>query len=415
VTRDLPIADDASSRCHGDNGFVNEASRDPVDDLAELLAGAVRTARRLFGEPDGPLALALVLALVAMAEVTIRTDDVEAGMIANLLATLPLALVRRRLALAAGMIVFGVILAVSGEGTLTIAGVVALVTVLYLFASTYRRRWSVVLALPFLVNAIAPFSGDYAGFPGVLLLMLVVAAEALGDSRRQRGQAIAERDETRRAMVDTLQDRAAMGERARIARDLHDIVAHHVSAIAVQAETARLTVEGLPEEGRTHLEAIGQTARDALAEMRRLLGVLREDADGGAGRDPQPGLGRLHELVETARTAGTPVRLTLQGEAVPLPPGVDLCAYRILQEALTNARRHAPGANVDVELDYVADALRLCVRDHGPGPPDGNPDGHGLLGMRERAIMVGGTLSAGPAEGGGFAVEAELPIQVPAR
>jgi signal transduction histidine kinase len=415
VTEDLPIADDASSRRRGDNGFVNAAPRDPVDDLAELLAGAVRTARRLFGEPDGPLALALVLGLIAMAEVTIRTDDVVAGMIANLLATLPLALVRRRLALAAGMIVFGVILAVSGVGTLTIAGVVALVTVLYLFASSYRRRWSVVLALPFLVNAIAPFSGDYAGFPGVLLLMLVVAAEALGDSRRQRGQAIAERDETRRAMVDTLHDRAAMEERARIARDLHDIVAHHVSAIAVQAETARLTVEGLPDEGRTHLEAIGQTARDALAEMRRLLGVLREDADGGAGRDPQPGLGRLHELVETARAAGSPVRLTLQGETVPLPPGVDLCAYRILQEALTNARRHAPGADVDVELDYVADALRLRVRDHGPGPADPDADGHGLLGMRERAIMVGGTLSTGPAEGGGFVVEAELPIQVATR
>jgi signal transduction histidine kinase len=415
VTQDLPIADDAGSRRRGDNDSMNAAPRDPVDDLAELLAGAVRTARRLFGEPDGPLALALVLALVAMAEVTIRADDVAAGMIANLVATLPLALVRRRLALAAGMIVFGVILAVSDAGTLTIAGVVALVTVLYLFASTYRRRWSVVLALPFLVNAIAPFSGDYAGFPGVLLLMLVVAAEALGDSRRERGQAIAERDETRRAMVDTLRDRAVMEERARIARDLHDIVAHHVSAIAVQAETARLTVEGLPDEGRTHLEAIGRTARDALAEMRRLLGVLREDADGGAERDPQPGLARLHELVDTARAAGSPVRLTLQGEAVPLPPGIDLCAYRILQEALTNARRHAPGADVDVEVDYRADALRLRVRDHGPGPPEPNADGNGLLGMRERAIMVGGRLSTGAAEGGGFAVEAELPVQVAAR
>jgi signal transduction histidine kinase len=394
---------------------VNAASRDPVDDLSELLAGAVRIVRRLFGEPDGPLALALVLALVAMAEVTIRTDEVEAGMIANLLATLPLALVRRRLALATGMVVFGVLLAVSDAGTLTIAAVVALVTVLYLFASSYRRRWSVVLALPFLANAIAPFSGDFAGFPGVLLLMLVVAAEALGDSRRERGEAIAERDETRRAMVDTLQDQAAMGERARIARDLHDVVAHHVSAIAVQAETARLTVDGLPDEGRAHLEAIGNTARDALTEMRRLLGVLREDAAGRAERDPQPGLARLHELVETARAAGTPVQLTLRGDQVPLPPGVDLCAYRILQEALTNARRHAPGATVDLELDYEEDALSLRVRDHGPGPAETDADGHGLLGMRERAIMVGGTLSAGAVAGGGFAVEAKLPIQAAAR
>jgi signal transduction histidine kinase len=217
-------------------------------------------------------------------------------MIANLLATLPLALVRGRLPWATAAIVLGVVLGISDDGTLTIAGLVGLITVLYVFASTYRRRWAVLPALPFLVNAVAPYSGDDPGFPGILLLTVVVAAEALGDSRRQQGEVIAERDETRRAMVDTLQEQAAMGERARIARDLHDVVAHHVSAIAVQAETARLTTEGLPEEGRAQFETIGQTARDALAEMRRLLGVLREDVDGDAARDPQPGLARLNEL-----------------------------------------------------------------------------------------------------------------------
>jgi signal transduction histidine kinase len=384
-------------------GGMSTASRDPIDDAADLLARAAKEGRRIFAAPDGPLVFALVLGLAALLEVTLHTGELAAAMITNLLATLPVALVRKRLAWAAGLSAFGVLLAVSAGGTLTIAAVLALVTILYLFAATYRRRWSVLIALPFLVNAMAPFSPDYAGFPSVLLLLLVVAAEALGDSRR-------ERDETRRAMVDTLQDQAAMGERARIARDLHDVVAHHVSAIAVQAETARLTVEGLPDEGREHFEAIGQTARDALAEMRRLLGVLREDADGRAERDPQPGLARLHELVDTARAAGTPVQLTLQGDAVALPPGVDLCAYRILQEALTNARRHAAGAEVDLELEYAADLLRLRVRDHGSGPADPDADGHGLLGMRERAIMVGGTLTAGPAEGGGFAVDAELPI-----
>jgi signal transduction histidine kinase len=175
-----------------------------------------------------------VLALVAL---TIYTNDIETAMITNLIATLPLALLRRQLILAAGAIAFGVLLAISTEdGTLTIAAILSLVTVLYVFASTYRRRWSVLLALPFLSNAIAPFSGDTPNFAGVLLLLLVVAAEALGDSRRQRGEAIAERDQTRQAMVDTLQEQAAMTERARIARDLHDVVAHHVSAIAVQAE-----------------------------------------------------------------------------------------------------------------------------------------------------------------------------------
>ena len=393
---------------------VSAASDDPFQDAADVLARAGKSAQRLFAGPDGPLALALILALVAMVEVTIYTDRVASAMIPNLLATLPIVLVRRRLPWAAGTIVLGVLIAISDSGgAFTFAALVALLIALYLFAATYRRRWCVLLALPFLVNAVVPLSGDSPEFPGVLLLMLVIAAEALGDSRRQRGQAIAERDETRQAMVDTLQDQAAMGERARIARDLHDVVAHHVSAIAVQAETARLTTEGLPDEGKAHFEAIGQTARDALAEMRRLLGVLREDAAGEAERAPQPGLALLNELVDTARAAGTEVNLTLQGQVVPLPPGVDLCAYRIVQEALTNARRHAPGAAVEVELVYGTDTLRLRVRDHGPGPSDPDYDGHGLLGMRERALMVGGTLSAMPVEGG-FAVEAELPIPVPA-
>jgi signal transduction histidine kinase len=246
-----------------------------------------------------------------------------------------------------------------------------------------------------------------------VLLLLVVGALALGDSRRERGRAIAERDETRRAMQDTLEDQAAMGERARIARDLHDIVAHHVSAIAVEAETARLTTKGLPKEAGAHFEAIAQTARDALDEMRRLLGVLRADANGGGERVPQPGLAQLDELIDTARAAGSTVRLTMSGDVGLLPPGIDLCAYRIVQEALTNARRHAPGATVDVEIAYGADSLRVAVRDDGPGSDGAELDGHGLVGMRERATIAGGTLRAGPAEDGGFAVEAELPLPVP--
>jgi signal transduction histidine kinase len=391
---------------------VSTTSRDPIDVLADFAARTANDARRVLAGPDGPLALALGLGLVAMLEVTVYADAIGPAMIANLIATLPLALARRHLAWATGAIVFGDVLALATDGgTLTIAALLALVIALYLFALTYGRRWTVLPALPFVANAIVPFAGEDAGFPGVLLLMVVVAAAAVGDSRRQRGEALAERDETRQAMVDTLQDQAAMGERARIARDLHDVVAHHVSAIAVQAESARLTTEDLPDEGRAHFEAIGQTARDALTEMRRLLGVLREDASAGAARDPQPSLVRLNELVETARAAGTPVTLTLAGTVVTLPPVVDLCAYRILQEALTNVRRHAPGAAVEVLLEYTPDALRLRVSDDGPGAVSPDLDGHGLLGMRERAIMVGGTLSAGPADGGGFAVEAELPIK----
>ena len=223
---------------------------------------------------------------------------------------------------------------------------------------------------------------------------------------------------------------AARGERARIARELHDVVAHHISMIAVQAETGRLTTPGLPDAGAQRFAAIGDTARAGLTEMRRLLGVLREDAEQdqepqpdlepagparpGADRRPQPGLPQLGDLVDGARDAsGSVVRLIMSGQAARLDPGVELAAYRIMQEALTNARRHAPGAAVDVELRYADDALRLRIRDNGPGQAARYHAGHGLLGMRERATAVGGSLQTGDARGGGFLVEAELPAKAP--
>ncbi len=140
-----------------------------------------------------------------------------------------------------------------------------------------------------------------------------------------------------------------------------------------------------------------------------MLGVLREDADGEAERSPQPGLDQLSELVDTARDAGSNIRLIMQGKAVPLPAGIDLAAYRIVQEALTNARRHAPASDVDVEVTYGEGVLRLRVRDHGPGPAEDMMVGHGIVGMRDRATIAGGTFACGAAEGGGFAVDVELP------
>jgi signal transduction histidine kinase len=204
---------------------------------------------------------------------------------------------------------------------------------------------------------------------------------------------------------------AARGERARIARDLHDVVAHHLSVISVQAEAARLTVPDMPAEGAKRLSAIGATARAALTEMRRLLGVLREDAGTGSARRPQPGLDQLNELIDEARDlVGTSTRLIVRGRVVPLDPGIELAAFRIVQEALTNARRHAPGAAVDVELGYADHALRVRVRDNGPGLVDEATTGHGLHGMRERAATVGGALRIATASAGGFLVEAILPV-----
>jgi signal transduction histidine kinase len=380
-----------------------------VDDL-------VSRARRILAGPDGPIVLALALGLGALMEAFLYaadSGDRASCIITNLLATLPLAFWRTRLPWVAGVVTFATLVAVASQPPLlTVSGAVAQLIVVYLVANRYRRRWSVLLALPFLVAAVAWSDEDW--LQGVLLLVLVVGAQVLGDSRRQRSQAIAERDATRHAMAETQRDQVIMEERARIARELHDVVAHHVSVIAVQAETARLTTPDMPDEGKQRLAAIGQTARDSLTELRRLLGVLRADGTPDPGRSPQPGLDRLPELVDGARAAGTTVRLTLEGSTTPLPPGVDLTAYRIVQEALTNARRHAPGASVDVRVGYEPDKLRLRVSDDGPGPPAADTSGHGLLGMQERAAMVGGTLRTAAAEGGGFLVEAELPIERPA-
>ncbi|WP_395107073.1 sensor histidine kinase [Actinomadura sp. SCN-SB] len=255
----------------------------------------------------------------------------------------------------------------------------------------------------------------YHGVPavtGLVALAAVAVPAARRRLRRARAHA-AERDELRRAARDTMLELTARGERARIARELHDVVAHHISMISVRAETARVAVPGMPEQGAEHLRAIGDTARTALTEMRRLLGVLREDAgDAPPERRPQPGLQQLLELVDQSRDGGgARTRLIVRGPVTALDAGVELTAYRIVQEALTNARRHAPGAAVDVEIGYDDDALRLRVRDNGPGPPPSGArvPGHGLAGMRERAAAVGGRLGTGAAPGGGFLVEATLP------
>jgi signal transduction histidine kinase len=306
------------------------------------------------------------------------------------------------------------------------------------------------LGLPFLVLALV----RHENLACVLLAAGVPMAAGAGIALRA-GRAARTYSEAGEALADTLVAHTARGERARIARELHDVVAHHISMIAVQAETGRLTVPGLPEAGARRFLEIGDTARAGLTEMRRLLGVLREDAADAAGTDagarapgsrgpglgapgvsrqPQPGLAQLAELIDAAREASVAgTRLIISGPVAPLDPGVELAAYRIVQEALTNARRHAAGAAVDVELRYGADTLRLRVRDNGPGPvggvvagfaarqddqgggvtlpPSDRGHGHGLLGMRERAFSVGGALYAGAAPGGGFLVEAVLPAE----
>ncbi|MFB9892588.1 sensor histidine kinase [Planobispora takensis] len=353
----------------------------------------------------------------------------------GLATTLPVAIVRAQPAVAAVAVSAAGLLSLSAFHTLTAAGVAAQLICCYRLGRTGSQPLAVLLTVPFVLVAVA---GTALGGTGVLTMLaacLSPAAALAGIARRAHTRA-ADDDAARRVVADTLLEHTARGERARIARELHDVVAHHISMVAVQAETARLTTPGMPATGAERLSAIGDTARAALTEMRSLLGVLREDTGAETpDRRPQPGLspGELNELIDEARDAsGTGLRLILTGPPVPLGPGVELAAYRIVQEALTNARRHAPGAAVDVELHYTGDGLRLTVRDNGPGPATAAPyeehglpavpyggheppavpyGGHGLSGMRERAAAVGGELRAGPAAGGGFLVEARLPAR----
>ncbi|MCZ7415074.1 MULTISPECIES: sensor histidine kinase [unclassified Streptomyces] len=262
--------------------------------------------------------------------------------------------------------------------------------------------------------------GDIAAL--VFFLVCFLLAWVMGDSLR-----------TRRAYYIELEERAARlerereaqakvavaAERARIARELHDVVAHNVSVMVVQADGAAYVLDSAPEQTRQALETISGTGRQALAEMRRLLGVLRDDERGEAGEYvPQPGVEQLTELVEQVRGTGLTVDFRVDGTPRPLPSGVELTAYRIVQEALTNTRKHGgPEAGATVRITYGSDELSLLAEDDGRGAQaelyeEGGADGlgHGLIGMRERVGMVGGLLETGPRPGGGFRIRASLPL-----
>ncbi|WP_353943482.1 sensor histidine kinase [Streptomyces sp. HUAS MG91] len=372
------------------------------------------TARRALTHPDLPLTAAATLTTLALAEsltpATPTRPDTLLGLLALALATtVPLAFLRSQPLLTAVTVTTAALLTPATYDRLLLSGLPALAAVLYTVGRHSTGRTTAAFAVPFAGWALA------GGAHGTALLVGAVTVLTAGHARRTR----AEHDHRTAAdwaHADTALAHAALGERARIARELHDIVAHHISTISVQAETARYTTPGLPPAGAEKFLAIGDTARLALTEMRRLLGVLREDVpeEAARARAPQPGLHQLLALVDEAReTSGGAVRLIVRGPAGPLEPGLELTAYRIVQEALTNARRHAPDAATDVELIYGEEELRLRIRDCGPGaePPRGG--GHGLLGMRERTAMAGGTLHAGPAPAGGFLVEATLPVRAP--
>ncbi|MFD7698732.1 sensor histidine kinase [Streptomyces caelestis] len=248
-------------------------------------------------------------------------------------------------------------------------------------------------------------------------------AWVLGDSIRTRRAYFAQLEE-RAARLEKEREAqakvAVAAERARIARELHDVVAHNVSVMVVQADGAAYVLDAAPDQAKKALETISSTGRQALAEMRRLLGVLRTGEHQEAGEYvPQPDVRQIEDLVEQCRGSGLPVDFKVEGTPRPLPSGVELTAYRIVQEALTNTRKHGgPHAGASVRLVYFDDGLGLLVEDDGKGAPhelyeEGGFDGqgHGLIGMRERVGMVGGTLDAGPRPGGGFRISVLLPLK----
>ncbi|TDC77116.1 sensor histidine kinase [Streptomyces hainanensis] len=296
------------------------------------------------------------------------------------------------------------------------------------------RRWPsrVALAMSLLAPTVSvlrwPEDSEESGLANtiagtVFLTIAFLLAWVLGDSLRTRRAYYAELEERANRLEQERETQARMAvaaERARIARELHDVVAHNVSVMVVQADGAAYVLDTAPEQTRNALHTISGTGRQALTEMRRLLGVLRGEDGQVTGQDyvPQPGVEQLADLVDQVRDTGLPVDFRIEGTPRPLPSGVELTAYRIVQEALTNTRKHGgPDVGAIVRLSYDLDVLTVLAEDDGRGAQrelyeergaDGR--GQGLIGMRERVGMVGGVLVAGPRPGGGFRISATLPL-----
>jgi signal transduction histidine kinase len=383
---------------------------------------------------DSVLALLLILLGVSVGS-GLREVGVVEGVLFAVAMSAPVAL-RRRYPVGA----FAVVVIVGGLEVLKlprpIGSDLAVVILVYTVAAYRPRRislaalavclaGSVVAVLVWsadaVVHSVYTLAGVAAVFGGPALL-----AWLLGDSmqwRRGYYRGLEERAARLERERDAHIQVAAAAERARIARELHDVVAHNVSVMVVQADGAAFALDASPEKARQALTAISRTGRQALAEMRSLLGVLRSASDSGANLTPQPGVEQLAELLEQTRAAGLPVSFAVEGVPRALPSAAALAAYRIVQESLTNARKHGgPTVTAGVTLRFCEDQLVITVTDDGRARDDGggaggagtgrDPDGlgHGLIGMRERADVHGGAIAAGPRPGGGWRVTATLPL-----
>jgi signal transduction histidine kinase len=319
--------------------------------------------------------------------------------------------VRRRWPTAVGFGVQGFLVAVHWTLSLPAGPVtIAWFSALYALAVWTSPRWFVVGLAFFTVTNLGPdlvrpgANGGHAVGAFTLggIVVMILARRIIGD--REERLRIAERER------DVAAREAVIEERARIARELHDVIAHHVSMMVVQAGAERRVLAAGQESTREVLGLIEHIGRDALTEMRRLVGMLR--GDHGEGLAPQPGVDDVPTLVAQMREAGLPVQLRVDGERAPLPVGIDLSAYRIVQEGLTNALKHAGSATAAVHLRYGPDSLEIEITDGGgPGRPQVAGSGHGLVGIRERVAMYGGAFDAGHRPEGGFAIRVLLPVR----
>jgi signal transduction histidine kinase len=377
---------------------------------------------KLARPPRADLIAAAVVSLVGIVETT-TSSTLEATpfyYLAALCTTIPLAWRRAAplwafggVALAA--VVFG---SIDGDVFESAYSFVSVLLAIFSVAANQAPRRAAVAAAAFVVMVgvgftIDPGRGTVGDF--VFVLALVGGAWTLGYLLRERGlHNIALEDRVLRVEREREERaRAAVAEeRARIARELHDVVAHSLSVMLVQTGVVRRRIRS-DRPGESELLAeVESTGRGALSEMRRLLGILRTEGVGAAELEPQPGLDTLEPLVDGMRDAGLTVSLSVEGDAIGVSPGVGLAAYRIVQESLTNSLKHAGGASAVVRLRYAGDALDLEVVDDGRGfDPTSDGAGHGLVGMRERVALYGGSLETGPRRGGGYGVRARLPLE----
>jgi signal transduction histidine kinase len=351
--------------------------------------------------------LGLVTLLAAMTiAVASRHQHTTLGVVLGIAETVPL-FWRRTRPLLALAVVTAISLAMIAAGVWLLP--FQLAVALYALAVAGSGRGTRLAGLAaILATAVAlPLAHDFAFGDEAARVVFLGAAFLLGDGLRSRRAYIREIEEKAERLERERQTearRAAAEEQARIARELHDVVAHALSVIIVQAGAADDVFAVEPRLAREPIRAIDAAARAALADLRRVLGILQHDADYA----PQPGLAGLDELVEQVRATGLEVALKVEGLARRLPAAVDLSAYRIVQEALTNTLKHAHAEQVRVHVRY-GDTLMLEVRDDGRGDGDGGAHGSGLIGMRERIALLGGTLDTGPVPGGGYRVAASIP------